>query len=118
MWEYSRIINEHAASMALQNHDVWLHMLFGRSTQAIKRVHCPGFHQFGFWHMVPFTQPSDGKRYGLDRNDGSKGSSALENVLPASRTIVSLHFCRDLAALERFHELVGAEQEDREEQEW
>jgi|EP00966_Prymnesium_polylepis_P288087 hypothetical protein len=31
--EFSRIINEHAESMVFQNHDVWLHMLFGRSTR-------------------------------------------------------------------------------------
>uniref|UniRef100_A0A7S4HFX0 Methyltransferase type 11 domain-containing protein n=1 Tax=Prymnesium polylepis TaxID=72548 RepID=A0A7S4HFX0_9EUKA len=98
--EFSRIINEHAESMVFQNHDVWLHMLFGRSPHTIKRVHAPGFHQYGFWHFVPHSDPEGA------RGHAASSGSDLRLVRPTSRTIVSLHFCRDLAALERYHLLV------------
>lgn len=77
VWVYSKLINEHAPTMGFQNHDVWMHMLFGRSPQSVLRVHCPGFHQFGFWHLVPFSEPWLSTRY---HNTGYSG--ALERVGP------------------------------------
>lgn len=101
VWQYSKLINEHAPTVAFQNHDIWLHLLYGRSPQTMLRVHCPGFHHFGFWHLVPFSQPWLSTKH---HNTGYSG--ALERIGPHSKTIVSLHFCRDLGALENFHQLV------------
>jgi len=47
-------------SVKFANHDVWLHYLFLESDKSIKRVDCPGFHQYNATALL--------NKYSLDSN--------------------------------------------------
>jgi len=93
--EYLRLIK--ALGLPPQNHDVWLHNLFVNSNQAIKRVHGPGFHQYGYSRLVD----------SLPQGVGCP-QDVYEGTISLSAPVVAVHFCRDVVALARFHELVMA----------
>lgn len=42
--EFIKLYNTH--NINYENHDMWLHTLYIKSNSFIKRVHCPGFHQY------------------------------------------------------------------------
>lgn len=60
------------------NHDKWLHSLFQESDKSIKRVHCPGFHQYDAKELL--------QKYSKDSNN-----------------IVSVHLERNMDLLYEFH---------------
>ena len=106
--EYVRLIAAHGATTPLQNHDVWLALLYNASDGAIKRVHCPGFHQYGFEKLLP-PNAVDANMQALIARHGASGG--MPTRLPpaeakASALLISVHFQRDMRALQAFHALV------------
>jgi hypothetical protein len=61
------------------NHDKWLQNLFEESDKSIRRVDCPGFHQYGAQELL--------EKYSKDNNN-----------------IVSVHLERNMELLFEFHE--------------
>jgi hypothetical protein len=70
----------HTYNMPYVNHDVWLHKLYMLSNHSIKRVDCPGFHQFN-------------------------ASVLCKKYSRADNRIISVHLERNLDLLEIFHQL-------------
>lgn len=66
------------------NHDVWLHHLFMLSNKSIKRVHCPGFHQYNAPELL--------KKYANNFGDNS---------------IISIHLEHNMSLLHNFHTGIG-----------
>jgi hypothetical protein len=62
----------------MANHDKWLHLLFELSDKSIKRVDCPGFHQYNAGELL--------KKYSKNSNN-----------------IISIHLERKMDLLEEFH---------------
>jgi len=62
----------------LANHDKWLQNLFEKSDKSIKRVDCPGFHQYGAREL-------------------------LEKYSTHSNNLVSIHLERNMDLLYEFH---------------
>lgn len=60
------------------NHDVWLHMLYFKSDKRIKRVDCPGFHQYN-------------------------SKTLLQKYSKESNNIISVHLERDLSLIRDYH---------------
>ena len=74
---YMSLIQEN--KVKYENHDVWLHDLFNSSDKKqIKRIHCPGFHQYGNNEMI--------QKYPKD-----------------SKQLISIHFNHELHNMIRFH---------------
>lgn len=63
----------------LVNHDVWLHVLFMNSNKRIKRVDCPGFHQY-------------------------KAKELIQQWGPSSPHLISVHLERDMELIWEFAE--------------
>ena len=63
------------------NHDVWLHNLFLKSDGSIKRVHCPGFHQYGAEYLF--------QKYSNETNN-----------------LISIHLNRDMSLLDKYHKRI------------
>jgi hypothetical protein len=61
------------------NHDVWLTNLFRLSNGMIKRVHCPGFHQYLNEDILNEKNPKE------------------------NNNLVSIHLNRNMSLLSRFH---------------
>ena len=68
----------HKKEYKLANHDKWLHNLFEKSDKSIKRVDCPGFHQYGAIEL-------------------------LEKYSTSSNNIVSIHLERNMDLLYKYH---------------
>jgi hypothetical protein len=60
------------------NHDMWLHGLYTLSNKKIKRVHCPGFHQFG-------------------------EEKLLKTIPRESNSLISVHLNGRMNLMEKFH---------------
>jgi hypothetical protein len=73
--EYIKLYNQHKISY--QNHDVWLHQLYKLSDARIKRVHCPGVHQYGEQYLY--------KKYLIDSNN-----------------LISIHLNHDMSLLSKY----------------
>ena len=78
--EYIRLILE--KEVILANHDKWLHNLFESSNKSIKRVDCPGFHQYGSQELLNKYSQSENKN-----------------------NIISIHLERKMELLKEFHNL-------------
>jgi len=65
----------------LANHDVWLHYLFLESDKSIKRVDCPGFHQYN-------------------------ASGLLHKYSTDSNNLVSVHLERNMDLIKEFHKQI------------
>jgi hypothetical protein len=64
--------------LAYANHDVWLHNLYQHSDKRIKRVDCPGFHQYGSHNLL--------NKYSKESNN-----------------IISVHLEHDMNLLIKYH---------------
>ena len=65
-------------SVPYVNHDVWLHILYFKSDKRIKRVDCPGFHQYN-------------------------SKTLLQKYSKESNNIISVHLERDLSLIHDYH---------------
>jgi hypothetical protein len=61
------------------NHDVWLHEHFMKSNKRMKRLHCPGFHQY-------------------------RAKELIETYPIESKLLISLHLERDMSLIKVIHE--------------
>lgn len=66
--------------MPISNHDVFLHNLYKQSGKKIKRVDCPGFHQYG-------------------------SNELIKNYPISSNHLISVHLERNMELLQKFHNL-------------
>jgi len=69
-----------------ENHDVWLHLLFEESDKTIRRIHCPGFHQFG--PNLEYMR---------------SGDYFLQNNLIQNNSVISIHLNGRVFLLNDYH---------------
>jgi len=74
--KFLQLIN--ATNIPYTNHDVWLHMLYMCSDKRIKRVDCPGFHQYNSTNLL--------QRYSKEDNN-----------------LISVHLERNLSLIYDYH---------------
>jgi hypothetical protein len=74
--EYIKLYNKHNIPYA--NHDIWLHNLYKLSNGFIKRVHCPGFHQYSSNELY--------KKFSLEDNN-----------------LISIHLEHNMTLLSKYH---------------
>jgi hypothetical protein len=72
------LIDSFKETTPIINHDVWLHLLFFKSDKRIKRVDCPGFHQYNASLLY--------KKYPIESNN-----------------IISVHLERKMELIKEYH---------------
>jgi hypothetical protein len=90
--KFIRFINSpetNSPSYSNLNYDVWLHCLYMNSDKRIKRVHCPGFHQYNATELL--QKKKHANRY-------------------QDNHLISIHLEHDLSLLFEFHK---EEKEDK-----
>jgi hypothetical protein len=74
--EYITLYSKH--NIPYTNHDVWLHNLYKKSNAHIRRVHCPGFHQFNACELY--------KQFSKEDNN-----------------LISVHLNHDMTLISKYH---------------